>query len=245
MIRLKNYPPELRNFVTISSFAMNQSHFIQFLSNRQNGAAILTHSETSAAHRNITVILKAWMGIGEHSDPLQHVDIHILEPKDSKNISIQSVRKTLADFNKHASAGHRRALWIPNAERLTIACQNALLKTVEEPPENSYLFLSCHHPFQVLQTIRSRCVKVVLKTPMQSEHNEFSKDHSFLLGRAPQDWLKWVNYVGSKEELAYEIQDVLRDPNLNVQQRERLIRLKSALAGFEPLKVIVERELFH
>jgi len=46
---------------------------------------------------------------------------------------------------------------LPAVEGMTEAAANALLKTLEEPPNNSYLILQSAHPSQLLSTIVSRC----------------------------------------------------------------------------------------
>ncbi len=47
---------------------------------------------------------------------------------------------------------------ITNAQNLTIAAQNALLKTLEEPPENTAIVLLAEKESQLLPTVVSRCV---------------------------------------------------------------------------------------
>ncbi len=60
----------------------------------------------------------------------------------------------------------RRAVAILNAHHMTEQAQNALLKTLEEPPHDTYLFLSGEEG-GLLQTIRSRCV--LLRLGAESE----------------------------------------------------------------------------
>ncbi|STS81745.1 DNA polymerase III subunit delta' [Klebsiella pneumoniae] len=48
-------------------------------------------------------------------------------------------------------------VWISDAALLTDAAANALLKTLEEPPENTWFFLACEEPARLLTTLRSRC----------------------------------------------------------------------------------------
>lgn len=47
---------------------------------------------------------------------------------------------------------------ITNAQNLTVAAQNALLKTLEEPPENTVIILLAEKENQLLPTVVSRCV---------------------------------------------------------------------------------------
>ena len=52
---------------------------------------------------------------------------------------------------------------IPDADLLSIQAQNALLKTIEEPPEYAVIFLLTENADSLLATIRSRCVILKLK----------------------------------------------------------------------------------
>lgn len=57
-------------------------------------------------------------------------------------------------------AGSRKLALIDGAERLTADAADALLKTLEEPPESAVFFLFTRLPWAVSPTIRSRAVLV-------------------------------------------------------------------------------------
>jgi DNA polymerase-3 subunit delta' len=59
-------------------------------------------------------------------------------------------------------------VWISDAALLTDAAANALLKTLEEPPENTWFFLACEEPARLLTTLRSRCRLHHLAPPSES-----------------------------------------------------------------------------
>jgi DNA polymerase-3 subunit delta' len=59
-----------------------------------------------------------------------------------------------------ASEGGWRIVIVREAERMNGEAQNALLKTLEEPPENALLILECSQNAGLLPTIRSRCVRI-------------------------------------------------------------------------------------
>jgi len=52
---------------------------------------------------------------------------------------------------------------IPDAELMTVQAQNALLKTMEEPPEYAIIMLLCTNVEEMLPTIQSRCVMLKLR----------------------------------------------------------------------------------
>ena len=78
------------------------------------------------------------------------------------SIGVDEVRK-LRSFLSLTSPGGWRAMIVDPANDLTIASANALLKAVEEPPARTVFFLIGHGASTVMPTIRSRCVKLVLR----------------------------------------------------------------------------------
>ena len=64
-----------------------------------------------------------------------------------------------------ANYDRTRALVIEPVERMTQSAANALLKSLEEPPEDTVLILISHQPGRLLPTIRSRCQRHVVPQP--------------------------------------------------------------------------------
>ncbi len=73
--------------------------------------------------------------------------------------AVKTVRTCCEELNRQVFARGRRCLVIPDAHKLAPAAQNALLKTLEEPPEDALLILTGNEQ-AVLPTIRSRCMLV-------------------------------------------------------------------------------------
>lgn len=61
---------------------------------------------------------------------------------------------------RKAAYGHGKVFIIDEAELLDVTCQNMMLKTLEEPPPETYFFLITSQPDELLPTIRSRCQHV-------------------------------------------------------------------------------------
>jgi DNA polymerase-3 subunit delta' len=74
-----------------------------------------------------------------------------------KNIQIEKIRELQRNMNLSSYSGKIKAAIIDDAELMTVAAQNALLKTLEEPPENSIFILICHDEEKILPTVKSRC----------------------------------------------------------------------------------------
>jgi len=86
-----------------------------------------------------------------------HPDVVIVEPGDSGAIKIDQVRDVVDRAMYRPFEGRRRVVIIDQADALVAAAQNALLKTLEEPPSSSVFILVTSRPDVLLPTVRSRC----------------------------------------------------------------------------------------
>jgi DNA polymerase-3 subunit delta' len=77
-----------------------------------------------------------------------------------KDIKIENIRELIRKLNITASGGKRMIAIINDAEHLTVAAQNSLLKTLEEPPQNSIIILIVKEIEKILPTIISRCQNI-------------------------------------------------------------------------------------
>lgn len=86
-----------------------------------------------------------------------HPDFTILLPEGkSKTIGVEQVRfiKSAAYISPHES--QRKVFFIPEAQKLRIEAQNALLKLIEEPPESAYFIFTAPSRSNLLETVCSR-----------------------------------------------------------------------------------------
>lgn len=95
-----------------------------------------------------------------------HPDYHVLAPEKGKSsLGIEPIRQVIETLYAHAQQGGAKVIWLPQAEQLTEAAANALLKTLEEPPEKTYFLLGCREPSRLMATLRSRCLYWHLASP--------------------------------------------------------------------------------
>ncbi len=86
----------------------------------------------------------------------QHSDIGTVIPC-RNNILVDSIRALEKEANFRPYEADARFLFIEDAEKMNKQAANALLKTLEEPPPTSYIFLITSRPDSLLPTILSRC----------------------------------------------------------------------------------------
>ncbi|WP_457642815.1 DNA polymerase III subunit delta' [Persephonella sp.] len=83
-----------------------------------------------------------------------HPDIMLVSPE--KEIKISQIRQVV----QFLRLKKKKAVIIEKAEKMNTEASNALLKTLEEPPENSMLILTTSDQKKLLPTIVSRCKKI-------------------------------------------------------------------------------------
>jgi DNA polymerase III subunit delta' len=89
-----------------------------------------------------------------------HPDIITVEAPDAGAIKIESIRPAIAATAYKPFEGRCRVVIIDEADRLTDDAENALLKSLEEPPAGSVFILVTSRPEVLLATIRSRCSRL-------------------------------------------------------------------------------------
>jgi DNA polymerase-3 subunit delta' len=85
-----------------------------------------------------------------------HPDVMLVEPE-TATIKIEQVREMAREILALPFEGRARAFVVDEAHVMTEQAGNALLKSLEEPPATSHVFLVTASPQALLPTIRSRC----------------------------------------------------------------------------------------
>ena len=89
-----------------------------------------------------------------------HPDVIVIEPGDTGTIKIDQVRDVIDRAGYRPFEGRRRVVIIDQADALVTHAQNALLKTLEEPPSASVFLLVTSRPDALLPTVVSRCPRL-------------------------------------------------------------------------------------
>lgn len=104
-------------------------------------------------------------------DNKEYIDI-INYKSQKSSFGVDEVRGIIDEVNKKPFEGDKKVIIIYQGNKLTTQAQNALLKTIEEPPEGVFIILLCESLELILDTIKSRC-QIYKLTPISK--NEIVK----------------------------------------------------------------------
>ncbi len=105
-----------------------------------------------------------------------HPDVLIVEPGDSGAIKIEQIRDVIERAAYRPFEGRRRVVIIDDADTIVSGAQNALLKTLEEPPPASAFILLTSRPDLLLSTVRSRCIRLTFASGAAVEIDEDARE---------------------------------------------------------------------
>lgn len=107
-----------------------------------------------------------------------HPDIVTVHHEKTASISIEEIREqVIADVAIKPYCSPYKIYIIPDADKMTVQAQNALLKTIEEPPAYAVIMLLTTNVDGMLPTILSRCVRLDLKVIEDSLVKNFLMEH--------------------------------------------------------------------
>ncbi|HRE30461.1 MAG TPA: DNA polymerase III subunit delta' C-terminal domain-containing protein, partial [Candidatus Berkiella sp.] len=135
---------------------------------------------------------------------------------DNTSISIDEIREII-DFLAKASHQSANRVVVITADHLTVNCANALLKILEEPPNQTFFILIAKHLSAILPTIRSRCFVVNLSVPTHQDAITWLKQQR---PEESLDKLKWqLKVAGGAPLKAQNIAPELLEQSLNMLER--------------------------
>ena len=107
-----------------------------------------------------------------------HPDIITVTHEKPGVIAINEIREqVIHDVSVRPYCSPFKIYIIPDAELLNAAAQNALLKTIEEPPEYAVIMLLTNNIESLLPTIRSRCVRLDIRIVSDSMIKQYLMEH--------------------------------------------------------------------
>ena len=107
-------------------------------------------------------------------DTNNNPDFKIIEP-DGNSLKIEQIREFQNKVYEKPIISNRKVYIIDEAEKMTKEAQNCLLKTLEEPSDYITIILVCSLESNLLNTIKSRCMKIAFNKLEDEEIRNFLK----------------------------------------------------------------------
>lgn len=101
-----------------------------------------------------------------------HPDLVCIEP-DKNVIKIEQIRALQQETCFKPMEGKKKAVIIDQADKLNLHAANCLLKTLEEPPEDTVLILIAQNSVSILPTVLSRCQRICFSPLRVEEISQF------------------------------------------------------------------------
>lgn len=163
-----------------------------------------------------------------------------------KTIPIDQVRN-VAFWSRSTGSDHPRIIIMEGAEQMADAARNALLKLLEEPPENCYLILTSSRKGGIIQTVLSRLRQYPF-VPRSREDSDQVLRRIFRV-EEPYDSLRsfFLAWKGVRPEILVQAADtlikrILEGGRYEVEELEKLISQSAGKEEFEPfLEELTER----
>ena len=117
-----------------------------------------------------------------------HPDFIFTEPQDEGSaISVDDIRALIDSVSLTRNFNTHKVVLIKSAEYMNHNAANALLKTLEEPPEHTVIILVSNRPEKLSATIRSRCQRLLMHNPNQDQALAWLQSED-----EDNDWERWL-----------------------------------------------------
>ena len=151
-----------------------------------------------------------------------NIDIQILK-NDEEKISKNEISDLLENIYKTSQFNNKKIYVIDECEKLNDSTYNALLKTLEEPPNGVYAFLITKNIDAVKSTIVSRCQKIFISNISEDINSEYYEIADEMISELEKNELSFIfkdyifyNKIKDKNELYLILKIILNKYNQNL-----------------------------
>lgn len=163
----------------------------KFLFAKEFAKAILCTGEIKPCNK-----CKACEGFENGNNP----DIIIID-EEEESIKTEQIKELTNNILEKPIQGNKKIYIINNSENMTKEAQNSLLKTLEEPPEYAIIILITKNENLLLNTIKSRCIKIPFVRLNDNEIMQYFKTISEEINK------NMLNAFGGSIEKAIHLKD--------------------------------------
>ncbi|MDB5732833.1 MAG: DNA-directed polymerase [Variovorax sp.] len=144
-----------------------------------HAVAVRTHADLCVLMPEITMQELGWP-----LDERAQSDIDDKKRKPGREIRVEAMRDAVGFAQRTSARGRGKVVLVYPAERMNPITANALLKTLEEPVGDVRFVLATEAAWQLLPTIRSRCLGFTLPWPEATDALNWLASHGIASGDA-------------------------------------------------------------
>ncbi len=155
---------------------INIKNLLKNISQKGNSSTLLMSSIKIDKQLNfVEKFSRKMLRIDKEKPYKSHPDVIGIWPEniDKKSIKIEQVHDFIRKIQLKPFSAKLKIGIIISVDKTTIAAQNALLKTLEEPPQDTHIILTTSNINNLLPTIVSRCQILELK---KDDEHQFNQD---------------------------------------------------------------------
>lgn len=109
-------------------------------------------------------------------DSNNHPDFFILN-EEGETIKVEQIRNLTSKINEKPIVSDKKVYIINDSEKMTVDAANCLLKTLEEPPEYAVIILIVSNESMILNTVKSRCIKIKFSNLKDDILKKYLEEH--------------------------------------------------------------------
>lgn len=208
-------------------------------------AAAVCTAEGSVPCGNCRACRKVRAGI--HPDVITVRRLADDKGRQKREIGVDQIRELIADAVVLPNESARKVYIIEDADRMNLSAQNASLKLLEEPPRGVHFLLCAANAEQLLETIRSRCEKLVCSAQEEELDPELQKlALAFVRRCAEKDEAQLFRWCAANENMDNAAAVAFTEGTIALL-RDMLCRRRSSLSMSEKelydLELLMEKAL--
>lgn len=160
--------------------------------------------------------------LAEYKTSLAHHDIFLIN--DDEKVGVEQTKKIREHLTTKAYSAPIRGVVVVSAHKMSTDAQNSLLKTLEEPAEQTLILMGSKSEEDILPTVKSRCQIAYINNNTQASYEEIREKVESVLQKNLEERYKYVEKLDDKDQFLQDLITYYRKhlpdspQNLNVMQ---------------------------